>query len=793
MSTPRTIRPPKSRYWQVFLLCLLVAAALFLPHCIIDGVSGDFFHYAGDFNDQQIPFYSYANAFVKQGGSYSWATDLGSGFLDSYSFYLCGSPFFWLSLLLPSRLTPWFMVPMLCLKFAVAGGGAYLWMRRWVRKEPFAVVGACLYAFSGFSVYNIFFNHFLDVVALFPYLLASLDDAMLDGRRGPFSFWVAVNLLNNYFFFAGQAVFLVIYFVCMCVGRRYRLTAKRFGAMAWQTLLGCAMGFLLVWPAWLSLRLNPRTIDPFDGYGYLVYNKAQQYLAIFFSAFLMPEAPYLTDLFSEGVLKWTSMSAYLPLVGIAGGLVYCRRHPRSAFTHILKCCVVCAFVPVLNSMFYAFNSSYYARWYYMPLLVLCAATAQTLGDDAVPDAEWKSAVRCMGLVVLGAAAFALVPATDADGNFKLGVVDNQPRFWGLWAMTMLGVVLFALMLHQFRGSSRWPSAMLAAVLAFSFLYGTLHLSYTKYGQWYHDADYVQQTWREADALNAALDALDGNDESFYRIDAYECYNNMGLWLDRSCIQFFNSTVSPSIMEFYPTVGVTRDVNSKPKPLLYALRGLLGVRYTLVPTEKDADWQEENLAGWTLSGQAGSYNIYENENYVPLGTAYDYYITADQLEHVVETERGNVLMKALVLTEEQIETYGDCIRPLPEDQLKRRTYAEYTNDCAARRDSAERTVVANDHGFTADVTLTEEKLVLFAVPWDEGFSVTVNGQPAVLEKVDNGLSAVRLPAGQSHVECIYHTPGLKLSAAVTGAGWAVWVVYLGCLHLKKQKKKEETAE
>ncbi|MFR2116666.1 MAG: hypothetical protein ACLS45_05375 [Subdoligranulum sp.] len=65
----------RSRYWQVFWLCFAVAVALFLPHCIIDGLNGDFFHYAGDFNDQQISFYSYANNFVKQGGQFQ----LGNG------------------------------------------------------------------------------------------------------------------------------------------------------------------------------------------------------------------------------------------------------------------------------------------------------------------------------------------------------------------------------------------------------------------------------------------------------------------------------------------------------------------------------------------------------------------------------------------------------------------------------------------------------------------------------------------------------------------------------------------
>ena len=84
----------KSRYWKVFWLCFAVAAALFLPHCIADAAfGGGYFHYAGDFNDQQINFYQYANAFRQnRAGAFSWATDLGSGFVNSYSFYLLGSP-----------------------------------------------------------------------------------------------------------------------------------------------------------------------------------------------------------------------------------------------------------------------------------------------------------------------------------------------------------------------------------------------------------------------------------------------------------------------------------------------------------------------------------------------------------------------------------------------------------------------------------------------------------------------------------------------------------------------------
>ena len=179
----------------------------------------------------------------------------------------------------------------------------------------------------------------------------------------------------------------------MTAGRRYELGLRKFVRLAWETALGCACGCVLLLPAGLSLLQNPRTIDPFSGYGYLFYGKSQQYGAIFYSTLLMPDAPYFKDLFQEGILKHTSLTAYLPLVGVAGGLAFCRARERHPFTYVLKVCVACAFVPVLNSAFYALNSSYYARWYYMPILVLCGATCYLLSRPALAEQRLRLAVQ----------------------------------------------------------------------------------------------------------------------------------------------------------------------------------------------------------------------------------------------------------------------------------------------------------------------------------------------------------------------------------------------------------------
>ena len=211
-----------------------------------------------------------------------------------------------------------------------------------------------------------------------------------------------------------------------------------------------------------------------------------------------------------------------------------------------------------------------------------------------------------------------------------------------------------------------------------------------------------------------------------------------------------------------------------------------MRFTLVPLDSEQDWLDEKVQGWNRFGETSRYAVYENDNFVPLGTAYDYYVTQEQLDTVPEDKRANVLMKAVLLDEEQISLYGANLKPLPEEALEQRTYEAYAADCAARREAGVTAFTATRTGFTAVCGYDRETLVLFPVPYDDGFSATVNGQPANIEKVDNGLMAVAVPGGvpEVRVEFTYHTKGLSLSAAVSAAAAAVYLVYLLWLRRKR---------
>ena len=793
---PRLLTPreqDRKKFWQAVGLCALTAAIFFLPFYILDG---GFFHYAGDFNSQQISFYRYMNGFVKGAGypdsafagaphnTFSWATDLGSGVMNAYSFYLYGSPFFWLSVLLPQSWLPYMMVPLLVLKFGVAGGGAYLYLRRYVKNANYAVLGACLYALSGFAVYNVFFNHFVDVVALFPYLLWALDEAIYENRHGLFAFWVAVNLLNNYFFFVGQVIFLCIYFVCKLTAKDFRLTGRKFGHLLWESVLGVAMGCLLLFPAVLSLLQNPRTIDLSSGWGFLTYAKVQQYLAILLSWILPPDSPYLTSVWSEGVIKWTSMTAYLPLCSLAGAMAYWRSRKADSKKRIVAVCAVCALVPVLNSTFYALNSSYYARWYYMPTLILAAMTVNALED---PEVDLDAPARGISWIMLAALVFAVVPVRDdTTGTWSFGVLKNPGQFFAVLGFGLLGLMLYRYLCGVWRQDSRFVQRMTAAVLVFACVFSMVHIGIGKFGQWHTDSDLVEQ---DTNALLLKNDLPEGD----YRIDTYKIHDNIGMWLDKSCLQYFGSTAAPSILSFYPGLGVKRDVRSEPEITNYALRGLLSVEYLITTPEKRESFEDEADEGWTYLADVDGYALYHNDNYVPMGFTYDYYVTEATYEASIKTLRSNLLMRALVLTDEDVEKYSSYLTELPDALLDDLHYDSYTQDCADRRAHSCSVFQMNNAGFHAEITLEKPNLVFFSVPYDDGFTAYVNGEKTDILRVDEGLMAVLCPAGASSIDFVYQAAGLSASRVVTAVAIPVWVVYVACFVRRKRRSTGTPAE
>ena len=96
---------------------------------------------------------------------------------------------------------------------------------------------------------------------------------------------------------------------------------------------------------------------------------------------------------------------------------------------------------------------------------------------------------------------------------------------------------------------------------------------------------------------------------------------------------------------------------------------------------------------------------------------------------------------------------------------------------ARRAAAAHSFEADNWGFSAAISLEKESLVFFSVPYDKGWTATVNGNPVDVERVSNGFMAVRAEAGENTIEFAYETPGLRAGAIITFGGILLLAAYL----------------
>ncbi|WP_405354374.1 YfhO family protein, partial [Ruminococcus sp.] len=99
----------------------------------------------------------------------------------------------------------------------------------------------------------------------------------------------------------------------------------------------------------------------------------------------------------------------------------------------------------------------------------------------------------------------------------------------------------------------------------------------------------------------------------------------------------------------------------------------------------------------------------------------------------------------------------------------------------------------DNGFNAEFDNTDgnENLLFFSVPYSDGFTAYVNGTQTDVEKVNNGLMAVYIPANaKCSIEFIYETPGLStgiLISVISAAAFAVYILSIITFRFIKKKK------
>ena len=128
-----------------------------------------------------------------------------------------------------------------------------------------------------------------------------------------------------------------------------------------------------------------------------------------------------------------------------------------------------------------------------------------------------------------------------------------------------------------------------------------------------------------------------------------------------------------------------------------------------------------------------------------------------------------------MSDEQIARYDGVLEPLPSEKAQ---FDEkgYRMDCADRADICCYDFSTDRKGFSACIDMDRENLVFFSIPYQEGWRAYVNGEEALVEKVNVGFMAVKCGAGHSDIRFEFETPMLKLGTAATVSTCLAFAVY-----------------
>lgn len=710
---------------------------------------GGLFTLYADFNNQQIPFNILANDAIKSGEVFwNWNIDLGSSFIGAFSFYNLGSPFFWITLLFPPRMFPYLIGIIYILKYTIAGLTSFAYIQMFVKDKRYAVLASALYSFSGFQSVNLLFYHFHDAVALFPLMLWGIEKLISEKKRAIFALTVFINALLSYFFFVGEVIFVIIYFLVrffMTKEGRWKKVLYCLG----EGVLGTMMASILMLPSIFFVLSNPRVEAHISGIEAIAFDPLK-YLVILRALFFPGEnmshssCVFLSD--------FSSCSAYLPMVGIVLVIAFILTKPRTWMSKMLIISFVISMIPILGSMFYLFNAVVYQRWYYMPILLMALVSAKVLENRKEYKVFSGIVVSVFFWILLTAIVYFYGKVAGSELVFRPTV------FGSISLISIVGILLTYFIVIKIKNNKAYRSSLYIFIALFCILTTGLNVVLYRRASGTSSEDWYKKNIESTSQIKTFDDQYRFNTDN----------NLVTMTVPLAGIGSWNSTVSPGIFEFYEALGLERTIVNP--EAWEGTTELLAGKYSIEDEKK-----EEGVLVQTIKTENGAKYIYENPNTLPIGYTYDTYMKKSDFLELPAELRSLAMIKTLIIPDDKEEEIKKVLRKYSEDIDGEISLENKNEDIQQHLTEIGEEFERSTKGVSMTMDADKDKYAFFSVPVDSGWSAMVNGEKTEILDI-NGLMAVKINEGSNEIMFIYEVPFLKAGSILSVCGFIIWGIY-----------------
>lgn len=655
----------------------------------------------GDFVLQEIPFYynGYDDwwTYLTTGKFVFWDenTNLGVNNIGSNSFYYLLNIFFLPTLLVPRSLVPQMQAFLMITKLVLAGFIMKQLLKRQfnIKKQTAELMGLA-YAFCGWNLYYLWFNHFLEISVVFPLVIYGIEVVLKQKRASILMISLIVAALTNYFFFIMICFCSVLY----AMFRYFQLYSSYDVKERWQVIgigfssyvVSMMMALIILLPAFYVAMQSSRADS--SSYVSSFLNTFNALMASFrlgdFSLIFNNFTSMLQSLFffnnkvggsTTNVSNITRVYLY-PLMTFFYPTVSCNSHilinnngydnalsslfvytpvmlmtipsiinsaKEKKISHIVGVLglLFLIFTPFAYYCFSGFTNVCYGRWQLFP--VICIIIYVAINFEKINNFKnWYfdvSLVVCLSMEIYLIFAGQKLQSTAGVNNLDPDAL-NVCYAQIIYLMFLYGYFRWKRKSKDFFDNLKWMTGI-EALVSFNLLLGftisigdqNLYVGFfgtTSYQNLYGGKDSV-------DLETSIVGQIKKEDNSFYRIyntSMIRSSNNLAMVENFNGLGTFHSIYNYEIDDFatwtHFTYNGSWSMGEHEKKI--NMDAFLNVKYYITDNEDTnipfgfSKIMEEKL------NETQSRIVYKNDNYVPLGYNFDQIVSADKVNSTLKS-------------------------------------------------------------------------------------------------------------------------------------------------------------
>lgn len=724
-----------------------------------------------------LPKYVHLADYLRTDGWPAWSFSQGMGqniFPGSI-----GDPFELLLLLMGSEYLAYGLVYTQVLKILLTGIIFYNYLRVLSLEPMTATIGALFYAFSGFMILGGTWYIFSTDAVYFAFLLYAFERFLKDRVWIYFPIAVALVVAGMTFNLFLYAMFFLPYGLFrhyVCHGWQTKALSLFLLKLVGLAVLGLGISAVFLIANVQQMLNSPRVLGEVS-----LFDQLMSRSLLDFESF----AHYITAvmrLFSSDLLgagsKFGGWRNYLEAPIFYCGLlslllapqvfVQLERKHKIAYALFGLVFLVPVVLPFFRYLFWAFSGNYYRLYSAFVALVILFFSLHAL-NFIFKTGKVHTRLLVATLVVLLAMLFSPYLFADVE---MIRAIDSTMLMIITGLLLVYTLLVITLKTNRFRSLAQWGLLFVICLELAGFSWQTINdrsVLTTK--------EYMAKTGYN-DYSNDAVAAIKQKDPGFYRIEKtyfsgpseHTSFNDAKIqgYFGTSSYASFNQL---NYIRFLDVLGIIDGNRESATRWAYGvvnntlLASFSTVKYVFV---KRAELVPKfGQFGYKRVHQEGDVIVLLNPYYLPFGFTYDSYMTEDEFMSVATPLKSTVLMKTAVLEERLDQTLSPTIKAFDQTRIES-AYGEksYRDDVRKRRTSALKISSYAHNHVKGKIELKQPKMLFFTLPFDRGWSVTVNGEHAELMRVNIGFSGLLLPAGQHEVELRYQLPYFTLSVLIS---------------------------